>query len=134
MQTGSSIIVRTDEGLKSFTQGDIDKRGVKIVRGGKPAQVSDFRQGDRLTATIITSKPPTVVTEKEVQATLASAGGSGGSGSRAAANSGSAGAASGSGGTRTLPKTASQMPLLGLLSALSLATGIGLTVRRRLVS
>jgi len=142
MQTGSSIIVRTDEGLRSFTQGDIDKRGVKIIRAGKPAQVSDFRQGDRLTATIITSRPPTVVTEKEVQATLATAGGSGGSGgsgSRAAAGSGSAGAASGSGGAsgggaRTLPKTATQWPLLGLFSALSLAMGIGLTVRRRLVS
>ena len=73
MQTGSSIIVRTDEGLRSFTQGDIDKRGVKIIRGGKPAQVSDFRQGDRLSATIITSMPPRVVTEQEVQETLAKA-------------------------------------------------------------
>ena len=79
MQTGSSIIVRTDEGIKSFTQGDIDKRGVKIIRSGQPAQVSDFREGDRLSATIITSKPPTVVTEKEVQATLATAGGAAGS-------------------------------------------------------
>ena len=72
-QTGSSIIVRTDEGIRSFTQGEIDKRGVKIVRGGKPAQVSDFREGDRLTATIITSKPPQVVTDKEVLASLAAA-------------------------------------------------------------
>ena len=104
--------------MRSFTQGDIDKRGVTIVRAGKPAQVSDFRQGDRLTATIITSQPPTVVTEKEVQATLASAGSGGASG----------------GGTRMLPKTATQLPLLGLLSALSLVIGIGLTVRRRLVS
>ena len=38
--TGSSIIVRTDEGFKSFTQGDVDKRGVKIMRGGRPAAVS----------------------------------------------------------------------------------------------
>ena len=70
---GSTIIVRTDEGIRSFTQGEVDKRGVKIMRAGKPAQVSDFRQGDRLSATIITSMPPKVVTEKEVQATLASA-------------------------------------------------------------
>ena len=74
MQTGMSIIVRTEEGIKSFTQSDVDKRGVKIMRSGKPAQISDFREGDRLSATIITSKPPTVLTEKEVQATLASAG------------------------------------------------------------
>ena len=46
---------------------------MKIMRDGKPAQVSDFREGDRLSATIITSKPPQVLTEKEVQATLAAA-------------------------------------------------------------
>ena len=70
---GSTIIVRTDEGVRSFTQSEVDKRGVKIMRSGKPAQVSDFRDGDRLTATIITSMPPRVLTEKEVQATLAAA-------------------------------------------------------------
>ena len=69
--SGSSIIVRTDEGIKMFTQADVDKRGVRIMRDGRPAQISDFRQGDQLTATIITSKPPRVMTEKEVQATLA---------------------------------------------------------------
>jgi hypothetical protein len=146
MQTGMSIVVRTDEGLKSFTQGDIDKRGVKIIRNGQPAAVSDFRQGDRLSATIITSLPPKVVTEKEVQATLAAAGGAGsagaaasggsgraaGSGSATASNSASAGGASG-GGARTLPKTASQWPLLGFASALSLAMGLALTLRRRLI-
>ena len=138
MQTGSSIIVRTDEGLKSFTQGDIDKRGVKIIRAGKPAQVSDFRQGDRLSATIITSMPPRVVTEQEVQATLAKAAPAGSAGaprSTAAATSAPAGGASASasgGGARTLPKTASQWPLLGFASALSLAMGLALTLRRRL--
>jgi hypothetical protein len=142
MQTGMSIVVRTDEGLKSFTQGDIDKRGVKIIRNGQPAAVSDFRQGDRLSATIITSLPPKVVTEKEVQATLAAAGGAGSAGAAAsggsgrAAGSGSATAsnsASAGGGARTLPKTASQWPLLGFASALSLAMGLALTLRRRLI-
>src|SRR5688572_13778652 len=70
---GGTIIVRTDEGIRSFTQSEVDKRGVKIMRSGKAAQVSDFRQGDRLSATIITSMPPKVVTEQEVEATLASA-------------------------------------------------------------
>src|SRR4030095_6054714 len=69
--TGSSIIVRTDQGIKSFTQGDVDKRGVKIVRNGEPAQLSDFHQGDQLSATIITSRPPTVMTERQVNASLA---------------------------------------------------------------
>jgi MYXO-CTERM domain-containing protein len=71
--SGGAIYVRTGGDVKMFTQGDVDKRGVKIMRGGKPAAVSDFRAGDTLTATIITSQPPRVVTEKEVQATLARA-------------------------------------------------------------
>ena len=37
--SGGSVIVRTDEGVKSFTQGDIDKRGVKIYMRGKPVQL-----------------------------------------------------------------------------------------------
>ena len=122
MQTGTSIIVRTDEGLKSFTQGDIDKRGVKIIRNGQPAQVSDFRDGDRLSATIITSLPPTIVTEKEVQATP----------STTTASATSTGQASGA--ARTLPKTATARPMLGLASVLALAAGLALTLRRRYVS
>ena len=70
---GTSIIVRTDEGMKMFSQADIDKRGIRIMREGKLAEISDFRVNDRLTATIITTKPPRVLTEREVQATLAKA-------------------------------------------------------------
>ncbi len=149
MQTGMSIIVRTEEGIKSFTQSDVDKRGVKIMRSGKPAQISDFREGDRLSATIITSKPPTVLTEKEVQATLASAGKAGGAGgaggstaaksagtpgSAASAGGGASAAAAGGGGAKTLPKTASHRPLVGFGGAVSLLIGIVLAVRRRYVS
>jgi hypothetical protein len=141
---GSTIIVRTDEGVRSFTQGEIDKRGVKIMREGKPAQVSDFRQGDRLSATIITSMPPKVLTEQEVNATLATAA------ARPAARAGSAGATAGrptqaapattqasaanaqpGAAARTLPKTASAQPLFGLASVVTLALGFALTLRRR---
>jgi LPXTG-motif cell wall-anchored protein len=137
---GGSIIVRTDEGNKMFTQSDIDKRGIKIMRSGKPAVISDFRANDRLTATIITTMPPKVVTEKEVQATLARSGGAGAAvpgaapstpqtadapAPSAASTSGAAGAA-----PRKLPKTASPLPVLGLAGLASLLAGLGLTVRR----
>jgi hypothetical protein len=138
----TTIIVRTDEGFRSFSQGEIDKRGVKIMRGGKPASVSDFRTGDRLSATIVTSMPPRVVTEQEVNASLAATGGgaaprgsaasAGTSGAAAAGASGRATPESGAAApARRLPKTASPLPLLGLLGGLSLLAGGGLTIRRR---
>ena len=68
VRSSAGVIVRTNEGVKSFTQADIDKRGIKLMRAGQPAQVSDFREGDKLSATFITPGPPHVLTEKEVQA------------------------------------------------------------------
>jgi hypothetical protein len=128
----STILVRTDEGVRSFTQNDVDKRGVKIMRGGKPAQVSDFRQGDRLTATIITSKPPQVLTEREVQAVLAAPSAAAAPPAAAAAPPGRAPAPAAP--ARTLPKTASARPLLGVATIFSLALGLALTFRRRQIS
>ena len=132
---GSTIIVRTDEGIRSFTQGEVDKRGVKIMRSGKPAQVSDFRQGDRLSATIITAMPPKVVTEQEVQATLAAAGPAASAPARASSASATGGGSAGATGApaRTLPKTASPQPLFALATVLALSMGLALTIRRRLV-
>ena len=43
------------------------------MRDGKPASMSDFRTGDVLSATIITSRPPQVMTQQQVNATLAAA-------------------------------------------------------------
>jgi hypothetical protein len=134
--SGSSIIVRTDQGIKMFTQGDVDKRGVKIVRNGEPAQVSDFRQGDQLSATIITSKPPKVMTEKQVEATLAKAPAAAAAAptqTAAAPTAAPAEHTATTGATRKLPKTATSWPMLGLASVLSLAMGIALTIRRRVV-
>ena len=141
--SGSSIIVRTAEGFKSFSQGDIDKRGVKIMRDGKPATVSDFHSGDVLTATIITSKPPRVMTERQVNATVATAtAASGGAppvaASRAPSSSSAsqgqapqAASSSAAAAPRTLPKTASSWPLLALASILSLVIGLALAITRR---
>ena len=141
--SGSSIIVKTDEGFKSFSQSDIDNRGIKIMRAGKPAQISDFRTDDRLTATIITTKPPQILTEKQVQATLARGDTSAAqpaaaaqpapSPSREAAAPSPTEVATSGGAPRKLPKTASPLPALGLAGLVSLLAGLGLTVRRHRV-
>jgi len=130
---GGSILVRTDAGFKMFTQGDVDKRGVKIYRDGKIAQISDFRENDRLTATIITAKPPKIMTERQVNATLNKPAPAVPAAAPAAAPTSGAAPAVRSEAPRSLPKTASSWPMLWGASILSLAMGLALTVRRRYV-
>jgi LPXTG-motif cell wall-anchored protein len=133
---GSSILVRTEQGMKMFSQGDIDKRGVKIMKDGKVVDISELRANDQLSATIITSKPPRVMTEQQVQATLAKSGGSGGSGAAAGAPAAQSAAPSQTAATsgeapKKLPKTASQLPVLGLAGLASLVVAFALAARRR---
>ncbi len=91
VRNSAGIIVRTDEGVRSFTQSDVDKRGVQVYRDGAPVQVAQLREGDRLSATIVTSLPPRVMTEQEVNATLATAKAASGSAAPAAAPAAEAG-------------------------------------------
>jgi len=147
--SGSSLLVRTEQGFKNFTEGDVEKRGIKIMKDGAPAQFSDFHSGDRLTATIVTSHPPKVLTQQQVDATLAKAApasgagaaGTGGAGAPAASRSTSgaapapaaAGSGSGAPAAKKLPKTGSAWPMLALASIFSIAMGLVLTVRRHTV-
>ena len=134
---GTSIIVRTgDNEIKMFSQSDIDKRGVKIMRGGQPASISDFRTNDKLTATIVTTMPPKVLTEKEVAGDSRQ----GRAGRRTRRRGGVVRPAPAmrqhqrAEPARTLPKTASNLPLIGLVGFASLVAGLGLSVRRRLLT
>jgi LPXTG-motif cell wall-anchored protein len=122
-----------------FSQSDVDKRGVRIMREGKPATIADFRSGDQLTATIVTSKPPRVVSEKEVTATLAKSGSPSpgaappaAAGAQPAATAGATPPAAGAPAppARKLPKTASPLPLLGVAGLVSLVAAAALRRRR----
>jgi hypothetical protein len=141
--SGSTIVVQTDQGFRMFTQGDVDKRGVKIIREGQPAQLSDFHTGDKLTATIVTAKPPRVLTEKQVDASLAreaappAAAPAAGTRAPSAAvepPAGTSGAAAPAPAARKLPKTASLMPLLGTVGIVALVLGFALAIRRRFLA
>lgn len=149
-RVGNSIIVRGPNGIHMYSEADARRRGVRILRDGQPLNFNDIRQGDRLTATIITDGPPQVMTERQVDASLASAGAgraaapasasASPTGGRPAVGAGSGAAASGAAGAtaagapeaaRTLPKTASPLPALGLAGISLLAAGLWLTLRRR---
>ena len=140
--SGSSIIVKGPDGIKMFNEGDLKKRNVTIIKDGKPVQLSDLHSGDHLSATIVTEGTPKVLTQKQYQATLAggaapAAGTASGAKAPAAKSSAAKGEAAGgtmapaAGGKKHLPKTASNMPLVGLLGALSLAIGLSLFVARK---
>jgi len=69
--TEYSVNVRSAEGVRRFTQEQLDDRGVQILKDGKIVRIRDLRKGDQINATFISKEPPVVVTETEVQATLA---------------------------------------------------------------
>jgi len=129
---GGSVIVRTDEGIRSFTQGDIDRRNVEIIREGKPVQLTDLRVNDRLSATIVTEGAPQLLTERDVQASVSAPPATQVAQATAPPTTPaySSAPATASSAPKTLPPTASPMPLLGLIGSASMAIGYALARRR----
>ena len=141
-KSGNSIIVRTASGIKMFSEGDVAKRGVRIMRDGQPLAFTDLNTGDHLTATIVTTQPPKVMTQRQVEAslasatteaakTVASAAGAAASAVGAAASGAATQVASAAAPERQLPKTASSLPLIALVGAGSTLLGLTLTMLRR---
>lgn len=138
--SGTAVYVRTPEGVRLFTQSELDKRGVKIFVDGKPRAVNELHEGNKLTATIVTTKPPSIVTEKEVQATLAKTAAAPAVAAAPAPAPSAAQAAPPAAApaqqpvattARTLPSTAGSLPTVGLAGLVLLAIGAFATRRRR---
>jgi hypothetical protein len=69
--SGPAVIVRGPKGLQMFSPGEVERRSVTIHRDGSRVELSELREGDRLTATIVTEGTPMVLTEREVEGALA---------------------------------------------------------------
>jgi len=66
-----TVYVKTEDGsTRKFTKSELEQRGIQVIMGGKPVRLADLKGGDQLTATIVTSAPPEVLTAKDVQAVL----------------------------------------------------------------
>jgi hypothetical protein len=66
-----SMSVRTADGVRKFTQTELDTKGIKIYKDGNAVRLSDVKKGDKLSATVVTYVAPAVLTAKEVEAVLA---------------------------------------------------------------
>ena len=66
-----AVYVKVEDGsTRKFTKGELEQRGIQVIMDGKPVRLADLKGGDMLTATIVTSAPPEVLTAKDVQAVL----------------------------------------------------------------
>ena len=66
-----TVYVKTEDGsTRKFTKSELEQRGIQVIMDGKPVRLADLKGGDQLTATIVTSGPPEVLTAKDVQAVL----------------------------------------------------------------
>jgi len=127
-----SIVVQNDKGqLVTYTSKDADGRDVKIIVNGQEVALGDLKPGTRLSATIITKYPPQVTTERQVTAKVTAPPPPAPAAAAAPATPPPAVAAAPAKPAK-MPKTASPLPLVGLLGGLLLAAGAGLTLRRRL--
>ena len=126
-KAGNAIIVRGKDGVRKFTVEDVNDRNITIMKDGQRVDLMGLKEGDILTATIITRHPPKVMTEREAQASLQAPPPP----APAPAAAEPAPAPEPAPMAAKLPKTASDWPLVGLLGALFLLTGGLLTVRRR---
>jgi len=107
------------------------------MRDGKEVALSDLRPGDNFTAVIVTDAEPKIVSDREAQAMV-----SGGAPPPAPAAApaparapapapAAASAPAPAPAPAALPKTASQVPVAGLMGMLSIAAAVGLTLFRR---
>jgi len=125
---GNSVVVRNSKGeIKRFNAKDLKKSDMVIYKDGKEIDLMSLRKGDKISATVITTLPPETLTVQQFEVYVQNAPKPKPKPAPVVAQ------------VRpkpkprpaALPKTASPLPLIGLLGLVSLAGGAGLTALRR---
>jgi hypothetical protein len=113
------IVVKTADGnLKSYDFKDAAGNDIYFVRDGKQVSLRDVKKGERLSGTFITTLPPQEITQRSVAAK--------------AVTPAPAPAAVAVATPAKLPRTASPLPLLGLLALVSAGVAVALRGARAL--
>lgn len=123
---GYTIVVRNDKGeIKKFTAKEMAAANLVIYRDNKAVDSTSLRKGDKISATVVTKQPPTIMTTQElnvyvqnpppppprpklVQVTRKPV-------------------------PAQLPATGSRLPLVALVGGIFLAAGLALTLGRKLL-
>ena len=129
---GTAFVIRTEDGeLHKFTTKDVRKRGILLhddtgnVMRGDALGPEQLRKGQHISATIVTGRPPEILTENELEVFVAQA-----PPPRKVVKK-TPPPPPPKPKPAALPKTGSNLPLLGLSGLLLLAIGAGITLTRR---
>jgi hypothetical protein len=115
------IVLKDDAtgNYKSYNFKDAKGNDIYFARDGQQVALRDVKQGDRLSGTVVTTLPPQVTTQRSAVA-------------RATAPAEPAPVVAAATPPASLPKTASPVPLIGLLAVL--VAGVALALRAFRVS
>ena len=148
---GNSVILRSQDGkFRLFTQEDADRYGIGIIKNGQPIEFQQLRANDEISAIFVTPREQ-VLTQEQVDARLALGGTPTGSATTGAAATStrpapatatrsippppppptSVTSAPAPREGRSLPKTASPLPMIALAGLALLAVGLTMTIARR---
>jgi len=109
------VVIKNEKGeLKSYDFKDPDGNDVYFAKDGKEVLLSTVKKGDRLTGTFVTKLPPQTTSQRSVVA-------------HASAPAEPAAPVAMAAASPKMPKTASPLPLVGLLALV--CGGIALTLR-----
>jgi hypothetical protein len=124
---GNSLMYKENDQVKTITV----PADYKFIVNGQPVGLWKLHKGDKLTATVVTETPGSTTTTSHVRAAAKAPKPAEPAPAPAAAAPAAAPAAEPAPAPK-MPKTASQLPLLGLAGSLLLALGAGLALVRRL--